>query len=74
MIIGNYLKSNKKVMIAEKPRSKNKPALEVQWLLNKPFGRIYHCNHYVKIHDSSFITFLTYILKILGKSNKFSLI
>ena len=34
MIIGYYLKCNKKVLIVEKRRSKNKPALEVQQLLN----------------------------------------
>ena len=35
MIIGIYLKSSEKVLIAEKRRSKNKPALEVQRLSNK---------------------------------------
>ena len=54
MIISNYLKSNKKVLIAEKRRSKNKRALEVQRLPNKPYSRFYHCEHYVKIHDFSF--------------------
>ena len=34
MIIDNYLKFNKKVLILEKRRSKNKPALEVQRLPN----------------------------------------
>ena len=34
MIICNYLKCNKKVLIVEKQRSKNKPALEVQRLPN----------------------------------------
>ena len=34
MIIGNYLKCSKKVLIVEKQRSKNKPALEVEWLPN----------------------------------------
>ena len=34
MMIDNYLKSNKKVLIVEKRRSKNKPALEVQRLPN----------------------------------------
>ena len=34
MIIDNYLKCNKKVLIVEKRRSKNKPASEVQWLPN----------------------------------------
>ena len=32
MIIGNYLECNKKVLIVEKRRSKNKRALEVQRL------------------------------------------
>ena len=34
MIIDNYLKCNKKVLIAEKRRLNNKPALEVQRLPN----------------------------------------
>ena len=34
MIIDNYLKCNKKVLIVEKRRSKNKPGLEVQRLPN----------------------------------------
>ena len=34
MIIGYYLKCNKKVLIVEKRRSKNQPALEVQRLPN----------------------------------------
>ena len=34
MIIGNHLKSNKKVLIVKKQRLKNKPLLEVQRLPN----------------------------------------
>ena len=34
MIIANYLKCNKKVLIVEKRILKNKPSLEVQWLPN----------------------------------------
>ena len=34
MIIDNYLKCNKKLLIVEKQRPKNKPALEVQRLTN----------------------------------------
>ena len=34
MVIDNYLECNKNVLIVEKRRSKNKPALEIQRLSN----------------------------------------
>ena len=75
MIIGNYLKCNKKVLIVEKRRSKNKPALEVQRLptlqdlitastTSKFTIYPFHIPHiYIYIY--------IYIIKILGKLNKF---
>ena len=66
MIIGYYLKCNKKVLIVEKRRSKNQPALEVQRLPNT-------VDLITASTKSKFtvllFTFLKHFFKILGKLN-----